>query len=74
MTILGSERMWKALLTEGQLRDILKTIMPLKQAIITITGRVDHDDCVQRIEKFFKDVVRVRNKACNWCARSQQGD
>ncbi len=56
MTILGSvgnvERF-----TEDDLKEYFKKFYAPETAIITITGRINHDDCVRKIEQFFKTVV-----------------
>ncbi len=56
MTILGSvgnvERF-----TEDDLKGYFKAYYAPETAIITMTGRINHDDCVKKIEQFFKDVV-----------------
>ncbi|MBA4391063.1 MAG: peptidase M16 [Syntrophus sp. (in: bacteria)] len=56
MTILGTEENVQGF-TADQLRGYFKEYYAPETAIITITGRVDHDDCVRRIEKFFMGVV-----------------
>ncbi len=57
MPILGSEKTVEGL-TEGQLRNYFKSHYGPDKAIITIAGRVDHEDCVRRIESYFKGFVR----------------
>lgn len=57
MPILGCEKSVEGL-TEGQLKGYFKDYYGPEKAIITIAGRVDHDDCVRRIEKFFAGLVR----------------
>jgi predicted Zn-dependent peptidase len=42
---------------EDELKGYFKEYYAPETAIITITGRIDHDDCVRRIEQFFKGVV-----------------
>jgi predicted Zn-dependent peptidase len=56
MTILGTEENVQGF-TSGQLQAYYKEYYAPETAIITITGRVDHDDCVRKIEKFFMGVV-----------------
>jgi predicted Zn-dependent peptidase len=56
MTILGTEENVQGF-TASQLQGYYKEYYAPETAIITITGRVDHDDCVKRIEKFFMGVV-----------------
>jgi predicted Zn-dependent peptidase len=56
MTILGTEENVQGF-TASQLQGYYKEYYAPETAIITITGRVDHDDCVRRIEKFFMGVV-----------------
>ncbi len=56
MTILGTEENVQGF-TSGQLQAYYKEYYAPETAIITITGRVDHDDCVRNIEKFFMGVV-----------------
>lgn len=56
MTILGTEKNVQGF-SERQLRGYFKQYYSPETAIITITGRVNHDDCVHRIERLFSGVV-----------------
>lgn len=56
MPILGSEKTVEGL-AEGQLRDYFKSHYGPEKAIITIAGRVDHEDCVRRIESYFTQLA-----------------
>jgi predicted Zn-dependent peptidase len=56
MTILGSVENVERF-AEDELKGYFKEYYAPETAIITITGRIDHDDCVRRIEQFFKGVV-----------------
>jgi predicted Zn-dependent peptidase len=56
MTILGSVENVERF-AEDELKAYFKEYYAPETAIITITGRIDHDDCVRRIEQFFKGVV-----------------
>ncbi len=56
MTILGSVENVERF-SEDELKRYFKAYYAPDTAIITITGRVDHDDCVRRIEQYFKGVI-----------------
>ncbi len=56
MTILGTEDNVEDF-NDKQLRKHFRDYYSPGTAIITITGRIDHDDCVRRIEKSFAAVV-----------------
>ncbi|HVN96031.1 MAG TPA: pitrilysin family protein [Syntrophorhabdaceae bacterium] len=56
MTILGSEKNVESF-NEGGLKSYFKEYYGPGAAIITISGRVDHDDCTNRIEQFFAGVA-----------------
>ncbi len=55
MTILGSEKNVEGF-TESALKSYFREYYAPETAIITISGRVDHDDCTKRIEQFFSGV------------------
>jgi predicted Zn-dependent peptidase len=61
MTILGTEEN-VGRFTAAELTGYFKEHYAPETAIITITGRVDHDDCVRRIERFFMGVVKDGTK------------
>lgn len=52
LPILGTEKTVEGL-TAGQLTDYFKDSYGPENAIITITGRVDHDRCVESIKRLF---------------------
>jgi predicted Zn-dependent peptidase len=56
MTILGSVENVERFAVD-ELRGFFKAYYAPETAIITITGRVDHDDCVRRIEQYFRGIV-----------------
>ena len=55
MTILGSVENVERF-TDRELKAYYKEYYAPETAIITITGRVSHDDCVRKIEQFFRGV------------------